>query len=140
MNQIILASHGGMAAGVKDTAQMIIGDLPNVHVVATTRDETESIESTTRRLLDQFTYEDNVYILTDVLGGSVNNNMISLLKERPDLTVICGMNLCLVLSIAAADTLITGEILEDYIQQAKNQIVNCTELLQKEADNEEEDL
>lgn len=33
MNQIILASHGGLAAGAKDTLEMVLGDVSNVHVV-----------------------------------------------------------------------------------------------------------
>ena len=35
MNQIILASHGGLAAGAKDTLEMVLGDVSNVHVVTT---------------------------------------------------------------------------------------------------------
>ena len=45
MNRIILASHGGMSAGVRDTITMVLGELPNVYAVATTRDETESVVS-----------------------------------------------------------------------------------------------
>ena len=67
MNRIILASHGGMSAGMKDTVEMILGELPNLYAVATTRDETESILETVRRLLAGFAPEDRVYILTDVL-------------------------------------------------------------------------
>ena len=50
MNQIILASHGGLAAGLRDTVELIVGEIPNVHVLSTTRDETESIVDGTRRL------------------------------------------------------------------------------------------
>ena len=41
MNRIILASHGGLSAGMKDTVQMILGELPNLYALATLRDETE---------------------------------------------------------------------------------------------------
>ena len=105
MNRIILASHGSLSAGMLDTVQMVMGDLPNVCAVATTRDETENIVQKTSRLLDSFPPEDTVYILTDMLNGSVNNDMLSLTAKYPEITVICGMNACLVLSIAdgAAD-------------------------------------
>ena len=43
MNRIILASHGGLSAGMKDTVQMILGELPNLYALATLRDETEQI-------------------------------------------------------------------------------------------------
>ena len=35
MNRIILASHGGLSAGMKDTVQMILGEMPNLYALAT---------------------------------------------------------------------------------------------------------
>ena len=43
MNQIILASHGGLAAGMRSTLELIVGEVPHVHVLSATRDETESV-------------------------------------------------------------------------------------------------
>ena len=43
MNRIILASHGGLSAGMKDTVQMILGELPKLYALATLRDATEPI-------------------------------------------------------------------------------------------------
>lgn len=140
MNKIILASHGGMSAGVKDTVQMVLGDLPNLYSVATTRDETESIVTTVRLLLDGFEESDKVYILTDILGGSVNNDMMTLLGDYPDLTIICGMNLSLVVTLAIAGEPLSPGELESVIGQAREQILNCTELLCHAAAEEEEDI
>lgn len=140
MNKIILASHGGMSAGVKDTVQMVLGDLPNLYVLATMRDETESILTAARRLLDSFEPSDKVYILTDVLGGSVNNDMITLLGDYPELTIICGMNLSLVLTLAIAVDPLSPEEVESCIEQARAQIMNCTKVLQSAAMEEEDDL
>lgn len=139
MNQIILASHGGMSNGLKNTLELILGDLPNVHAVATTRDETEPITASTRRLLDGFDPEDKVYILTDVIGGSVNNDMMTLLADYPDLTVICGTNVCLALNLASCEEKISDEELEEFMDQARSQIVNCRSLL-KMMPEEEDDL
>ncbi|MBT9778748.1 PTS fructose transporter subunit IIA [Clostridium sp. MCC353] len=140
MNKIILASHGGLSAGMKDTVQMVFGDLPNLYALATTRDETESIVTAARRLLDSFDKTDKVYILTDVLGGSVNNDMMTLLGDYPDLVIICGMNLSLVLTLAVAGEAVSSEDLESLISQAREQIVNCTEKLLQAAEEEEDDL
>lgn len=54
MNRIILASHGGLSAGMKDTVQMILGEMPNLYALATLRDETEPITVAARRLLDYY--------------------------------------------------------------------------------------
>ena len=139
MNQIILASHGGMSAGLKNTLELILGDLPNVHAVATTRDEMEPITAATRRLLDGFDPADKVYILTDVIGGSVNNDMMTLLADYPDLTVICGTNVCLALNLASCDDEISDADLEEFMNQARSQIVNCRSLLEMMS-QEEDDL
>ena len=139
MNQIILASHGGLSAGMRDTVELIVGEVPNVHVVSTTRDEREPILAATRRLLKSFDPEDRVYILTDVLSGSVNNDMLTLLADWPDLTILCGMNACLALNLASTDDPISDEELEDFLQQARDQILNCSKLIGN-SNMEEDDL
>lgn len=140
MNQVILASHGGMAAGMRDTVELIVGEVPNVHVLSTTRDETEPITVRARRLLSGFDPEDKVYILTDVLGGSVNNDMLTLLGDYPGVTILCGTNACLALNLASADEPLSDGELEEFLEEARNQIVNCNKLLQIAAEEEEDDL
>lgn len=143
MNRIILASHGSLSAGMLDTAQMVMGDLPNAYAVSTTRDETENIVQKTSRLLDSFPPEDTVYILTDMLNGSVNNDMLSLVAKYPDITVLCGMNACLVLSIADAEGPLTREELDEILGLAQGQLMDCTRQLREAMNNnmdEEDDL
>ena len=54
MNQLILASHGGLAAGARDTLEMIIGDVSRVHVVSLERDDKDRIDERTIALIDSF--------------------------------------------------------------------------------------
>ena len=140
MNRIILASHAGMSAGIKDTLQMVLGEQPNLYVVATTRDESETIVTVTRRLLEKFDPGDHVVILTDILGGSVNNDMMTLLPDYSDIRIICGMNLSLVLSLVMCSEPWNGEILRNAIHQAKEQIIDCTEMIKGVAEEERDDL
>ena len=140
MNRIILASHGGLSAGMKDTVQMILGELPNLYALATLRDETEPITVAARRLLDGFAAEDAVYIMTDVMGGSVNNEMLTLLPEYPAVHLICGMNASLVLTLASNDEALTQDELAECIADAKAQIIDCNLLLKNAAQDEEDDL
>ena len=140
VNQVILASHGGLAAGMRDTVELIVGEVPNVHVLSTTRDETEPIAVRARRLLGGFDPADAVYILTDVMGGSVNNDMLTLLPEFPQATLLCGTNACLALNLASAEDPLSDREIEEYLEEARGQIVNCNKLLQEAAENEEDDL
>lgn len=43
--------------------------------------------------------EDKVIVVTDVLGGSVNNEMTQLLKDHHNLTLLTGMNLPLIITL-----------------------------------------
>ncbi len=139
MNKVILASHGDLSSGMLDTARMIVGDLPNVYAVSTQRDERIPITDATRNLLRSFSKEDKVYILTDVLSGSVNNAMLSLVNEYPDLTIICGMNACLVLELVTMDADISDAELSGIIEESRGQITDCTKKLQDVLNQDEED-
>ena len=140
MNRIILASHGGMSAEVRDTITMVLGELPNVYAVATTRDETESVVTAARRLMDSFDPEDQVFILTDVLGGSVNNDMITLLPDYPKTELICGMNLSLALCLCMAQEPLSPEGIQEVIGQARSQIIDCARMLREREQEQEDDL
>ncbi len=138
--RIILASHGGMAAGAKDTAEMILGELPNVSTVSTTRDETESIVHPVERLLAGWPKDDAVFVLTDVLGGSVNNDLLGLVPRYPNLNLICGMNMSLILNLAALEEAPDTDDLAEIMAQAREEIVDCGAALQNAALVEEDDL
>ncbi|MFR3878094.1 MAG: PTS mannose/fructose/sorbose transporter subunit IIAB [Collinsella sp.] len=97
MNQIILASHGGLAAGAKDTLEMVLGDVSNVHVVSLARDDKEPITDKVDAMIATFNADDTVYVLTDMLGSSVNNNMVELSKNGTKFTVVSGFNIPLAL-------------------------------------------
>lgn len=140
MNRIVLASHGGLSAGMRDTVQMILGELPNLYAIATLRDETEPVTAAARRLLDSFDEGDAIYIVTDVMGGSVNNDMMTLLADYPAVHLLCGMNASLVLTLASSDEALTQDELAECIADARAQIVDCNQLLQNAAQDEEDDL
>ena len=87
-----------------------------------------------------FAAEDAVYIVTDVMGGSVNNEMLTLLPEYPAVHLICGMNASLVLTLASNDEALTQDELAECIADAKAQIIDCNLLLKNAAQDEEDDL
>ena len=63
-----------------------------------------------------------------------------LLKEYPKVTIIAGMNLSLVLLLAMDEESITENEVSNMIEQAKQQIVNCGELLSHATKEEEVDI
>ena len=139
MNQIVLASHGGLADGARDTLDMIIGDVSNVHTISLARDDKDQIEDRALALIDSFDPSDAVYVLTDMLGSSVNNQMVSLKTKRPEVTVISGMNLPLILEIALSDEPLSEAALVEVIKQSRAGIQDIAALMRATAQQEEED-
>lgn len=139
MNQIVLASHGGLADGARDTLDMIIGDVSNVHTISLARDDKDQIEDRALALIDSFDPSDAVYVLTDMLGSSVNNQMVSLKTKRPEVTVISGMNLPLILEIALSDEPLSETALAEVIKQSRAGIQDIAALMRVTAQQEEED-
>lgn len=124
MNQIILASHGGLAAGAKDTLEMVLGDVSNVHVVSLARDDKEPITNKVEAMIATFNADDTVYVLTDMLGSSVNNNMVELSKNGTKFTVISGFNIPLALTLAMSLAPVKGAELAALINEARNGLTN----------------
>ena len=139
MNQIVLASHGGLADGARDTLDMIVGDVSNVHTISLARDDKDQIEDRALALIDSFDPSDAVYVLTDMLGSSVNNQMVSLQAKRPEVTVISGMNLPLILEIALSEEPLSEAALAEVIEQSRAEIQNIAALMRATAQQEEED-
>ncbi|MCC6099743.1 MAG: PTS mannose/fructose/sorbose transporter subunit IIAB [Coriobacteriaceae bacterium] len=125
MNQVILASHGGLAAGALDTVHMIVGDAPNVHAVSLLRDDKEPITSKVERLVSEFDPQDSVYVLTDMLGSSVNNSIVEYQASHPDVTVIAGMNMPMILTLTLSDKRLDDAAVRDLVAEGRRGIVDC---------------
>lgn len=126
MNQIILATHGGLADGMRDTLSMVLGDASNVHVVSLARDDKDPITSKVQALIDSFDPADKVYVCTDMLGSSVNNEMVALGAANEKLTVIAGMNMPFVIELAAAVEPLTNEELVELIKASREGLRDCS--------------
>ena len=126
MNQIILATHGGLADGMRDTLSMVLGDASNVHVVSLARDDKDPITSKVQALIDSFDPADKVYICTDMLGSSVNNEMVALGAANEKLTIIAGMNMPFVIELAAAVEPLTNEELVELIKASREGLRDCS--------------
>lgn len=128
MNKIILASHGELAQGMKQTAAMIIGESERIYALSAFRDEDQPIKEQVVSLLEQIGYED-VYILTDIFGGSVNNDMLDVQRLHPEVHLLTGMNLSMVISIAMQTAKIDDQQMAVMIEESRQGMLDCKQLL-----------
>ncbi|MDU5335375.1 PTS fructose transporter subunit IIA [Enterococcus sp.] len=139
MNKIILASHGEFSQGLKQTASMIIGDEGNIFALSAFRDEDEPIKNQVERLLEEIGYDD-VYLLTDIFGGSVNNDLLAIQQEHSEVHLFAGMNLPLVISIATHAGKITAEQLDMILEESRRGLIDCKQLLTTKINTGGDDL
>ena len=120
MRRIILASHHTLAEGMKDTLQFLSG-MENVYAISAYMDE-KKIEDQIKEVFNNFNEEDEVFVLTDMFGGSVNQKFFGMMSER--IHVICGMNLPLALTLALQpEEQLTKEQVAAFAEEARQQVI-----------------
>ncbi len=125
---MILASHGGLAVGMKDSMKMIIGDVSHVEALAAYGDDGVNFGEVLEERLNQKQDDEVLVIATDIPGGSVNTEVMGLARNRKNVFVVTGMNLPLVLEIATAGGSVDGDRIDEALRQARESIKNCSEL------------
>ncbi|MGK0552195.1 PTS sugar transporter subunit IIA [Enterococcus faecalis] len=128
MNTIILASHGELSQGMKQTAAMIIGSEEHIYALSAFRDEDEPIAEQVKLILKKQASTENVYILTDILGGSVNNDLMALIQQYPGIHLLTGMNLPLVIGIATQSCPISPDSLAAVVEESRQALIDCQQL------------
>ena len=133
MNQIILASHGKLAAGMKETVEFFGGS--SIEILEQTMTDS-GFESRARALLEQ--YQDrNCVVFTDLMGGSVNQIFFFFLRDL-SFHLITGMNLAVVLECVFTQEEITSDFLRKAVESSKQQFGYMNDRFAVMADDEEE--
>ena len=98
MRRFIFASHHYLAYGLKDTVDFLTNKAKTIYDInAYAEDKEQNLESRVKELFDTFDPQDEVIVLTDLLGGSVYQKFYPYISER--VHVLCGMNLCIFASM-----------------------------------------
>lgn len=134
MRRIVLASHGHLAAGMKNSLEMITGPNPNVLAICAYTDGAPDLAKALQESVDRLEDDDDLVIVTDVLGGSVNNEA-SQFRNVKRVYVVTGMNLGFVLTLALGSDDNTPALIEEAIDIAKGQLVRM-ELVEDKDDED----
>lgn len=132
--KILVIGHGRFAEGIKSVANIIVGDLSEVTFMNTYVDDIDfHVE-----LDNYFSKNNKVLVLTDLFGGSVNQDIIQYIT-KVNINIITGINIPLILEILLSNT--TGNNLDfrQIISSAKEQIVFVNDMLEN-LNNEEGEL
>lgn len=95
MTGIILASHGGLAEGVKESASMVFGQQDDLVAVTLQREDgPDSFREKLLKAVDSLSNKDEVLFLVDLLGGTPFNQSNAILNGHEDKwAIVTGLSL-----------------------------------------------
>ena len=127
MTTFFLSSHGHLASGLERYLDILLGGHDKEPVFDAYVDE-KSLNDALDAFFQTVGEDDQVILLSDMYGGSVNSTMYTYL-EHPNTTLIAGVNLALVIGLTILEGDISREMLESVIEQSKDaiRIVNLEE-------------
>jgi len=99
MRRIVLASHGYLADGLKNSAELIVGKNDNLISICAYVDNKINVKNRLMELLSKWKEEDEIIVLTDIWGGSVNNEIAEIIIKDRRIHLISGMNLQLLIEL-----------------------------------------
>ena len=128
MRKILLATHGDFAAGILNAAELILGKIENVQVLCAYLDPTENFSEKAKTVVSSIAEGDEMIVVTDIFGGSVNNEFIKYLDHQ-GMYLISGLNLPLLIELVLSQENDTEKMISEIISQMSKQICYCNRLV-----------
>lgn len=125
--KFLIVSHGALAGGFRSALELITGAAGGVVVIDAYVDENKPVEEELARTLQGAGAEEEWVVFTDLLGGSITNQVLRVMAELPGrdaIHIVAGVNLPLVIEVVLGDmeTPVT-EVLAEAVGRARDQLV-----------------
>lgn len=120
MKQILIATHGKMASGIRYTAELIVGKMPGLTTIDAYVESDDNIEEKFRDYFKEHEGE-RIIVFTDMMGGSVNQKLMEYAKND-NVTLVTGTNLPVLLPVLLAGDDVTEEEIAGYIEESRKEL------------------
>ena len=120
MKQILIATHGKMASGIRYTAELIVGKMAEI----TTIDAYVTPEDNVEKKFEEYFAQhenDRIFVFTDLMGGSVNQKLLGY-SQKENITLITGTNLPVLMQVMMADDDVTEDEIREFIDDAREEL------------------
>lgn len=134
MLNFIIATHAEMAEGLYKSLKFFKNDIDNFQFINAYVEHNNFEEELRERL--STIKEGKIIILTDMMGGSVNQICSKFILEK-EIALIAGVNLPLLLELAFLQEFKDINQLREVVHKSRNQIVLINDIL---SENQNEDL
>ncbi|WP_392444947.1 PTS sugar transporter subunit IIA [Sneathia vaginalis] len=139
MKKIIVASHHKLANGFKDTLEYILPNTVEIIDISAYL-ENVSVDKQIDEVLSNFTKEEQIFVFTDIPGGSVNQAFIRRLNDY-NIELISGTNLSILISIATqlGEENIDKDTIREEIINVASEIVYVNDKLASQSLDEDDE-
>lgn len=138
MRYLLFASHGKLAEGILHSVEMITGKQENVWTISAYVDEEKDLHSQISDVINKLGKEDELIVVSDIFGGSVNNEFMNLLGDKR-IHLIAGLNLPLVIELVSMRNMETDtlKLIKTALSNSKNSIKYCNQEIEIDTEDEE---
>ncbi|MFT8312659.1 MAG: PTS fructose transporter subunit IIA [Clostridium sp.] len=121
MKKILIATHGTLASGTKSTIELLVGRMADITCINAYVDGGEDVTESIEKFFQSIKPEEEVFVFTDILGGSVNQKIVAY-ASRLDVFIVSGFNLPVILTVIMETKAVTKERLNEIIEESRNQM------------------
>lgn len=139
MRRIVVASHGSMAEGMKNTIELFAGKNENISYLSAYVKKNDDFTEMINKLFSSFNDDDKVIIFTDLMGGSVNQRLTVKAQGNPNVFIVYGFNLPVVIEAILSKEEVTKEYVQKLVQVGKDSL-GMVDLEPAESKNDNEDF
>ncbi|WP_407536965.1 PTS sugar transporter subunit IIA [Cetobacterium somerae] len=139
MIQFIVATHGKFAEGIKTSIELIIGNIDNLEILNCYMTQNFNLKEEVEFILKKYPKEELV-VLTDIFGGSVNNEFLENISNYKNLNIVSGVNLPLILTLIEKQNDYDNpkELIRESIEECSNSLIYCNDELEKKIEEDQE--
>lgn len=116
MTDILIASHGHFASGLKSSIDILTGMAQKIQVIDAYVDKSDYTKKITDFIQNA---KRPAVIFTDLKGGSVNQKVVLKAAQEKDIFIVTQTNLAVVLAVFLDNEKLTKEHLQDLINQSQ---------------------
>ena len=106
-------------------------------------DDQYDIKAEIHKKLELLAPEDELIVISDLFGGSVNNEFTTTLTGTDKkIYLIAGMNLALLMNLTVRkdEDIDTEQLIKECVEESKSTIIYCNDLLKQNEDVEEDEF
>ncbi|MCQ9628147.1 PTS sugar transporter subunit IIA [Cetobacterium somerae] len=139
MIQFIVATHGKFAEGIKTSIELIIGNIDNLEILNCYTTQSFNLKEEVEFILKKYPKEELI-VLTDIFGGSVNNEFLENISNYKNLNIVSGVNLPLILTLIEKqnDYDSIKKLIRESIEECGNSLIYCNDELEKKIEEDQE--